>query len=268
MSKETFPTPEAFCLNVPLYKEYSVDAENIGSVSKLIRFDGHLDTYCPQCESHTVFNCKTTNKEGWIDIDSWYYQPFLTVFANCSRDKAHLSIYIFKVSRDSGIQKIGQHPSTADSNLYDAKKYSKILNTEDFRAFTKSIGLAAHGIGAGALVYLRRIFESLIKEAHSAAAQELNWDEKAYHDGRMQDRVKLLKNYLPSFLVEHHRIYAVLSNGVHELSESQCLDFFPILKMSIELILDQKILEAERAKKTDEVSQFLSKFDQIKAKSD
>lgn len=266
MTKEAFPTPEEFCLTVPLYKEYQVNEENIAGVRNLLKYEGHLDTYCSQCQSHTVFNCQNDTRESWIDGDNWYYQPFLRVVAVCSRDKSHLSVYHFRLIKQSGIQKIGQHPSTADSNLYDAKKYSKVLNSEDFRGFTKSIGLAAHGIGAGALVYLRRIFESLIKEAHSAAIQDADWDESAYHNGRMQDRVKLLKNHLPSFLVEHHRIYAVLSNGVHELSESQCLDFFPVLKMSIELILDQKILEAERVKKTSEVSQFLNQFDQLKAK--
>ena len=261
-----FPMPEEFCLNVPLYKEVEVSKEDIAKVRALMTYDGHLDTYCPQCKAHTVSNCTSDRQGVWIDEDNWYDRLLFRIVAICSRNKDHVGVYYFRVNRVSGIQKIGQYPSTAESNLFDAKKYSKILSSDDFKGFTKAIGLAAHGIGAGSLVYLRRIFESLIKEAHVIASKDTGWDEAAYNNGRMQDRVKLLKDHLPSFLVEHHKIYSVLSNGVHELSESDCLEFFPLLKMSIELILDQKILEAERARKTQEVGKFLSKFDQVKSK--
>lgn len=121
MTNETFPTPEEFCLTVPLYKEYQVNEDNISSVRLLLKYDGHLDTYCSQCQSQTVFNCKNDTRESWIDSGNWYYQPYLTITANCSRDKNHLSIYLFRLNKTSGIQKIGQYPSTADSNLYDAK---------------------------------------------------------------------------------------------------------------------------------------------------
>lgn len=266
MSENNFPAPESFCLTVPLYKEYAVTEESFAELQKLVDYSGHLDTYCPDCKSHTVFNCRSNHPRPWVTMDDWASVEFLAITAVCSRDKTHFGIYYFRSNRATGIQKVGQYPSTADSNLFDAKKYSKVLKSEDFRGFTKSIGLAAHGIGAGSLVYLRRIFESLIKEAHVVALKDSGWDEAAYNNGRMQDRVKLLKDHLPSFLVDHHKIYSVLSNGVHELSEDDCLEFFPLLKMSIELILDQKILEAERLRKTQDVSKFLSKFDQTQSK--
>ncbi|WP_130901305.1 short-chain dehydrogenase [Pseudomonas sp. Sample_11] len=261
-----FPSPEEFCLKVPLYKEFEVSKDNIENVSALLLYAGHLDAYCPQCKSHTVSNCKSSIKAPWIHDENWYGDLFFNIYSNCSRNKNHVSIYTFRASQDSGIQKIGQYPSTAESNLFDVKKYSKVLGAEEFKGFTKAIGLAAHGIGAGSLVYLRRIFESLIKEAQVIASKEPEWDEVAYNNGRMQDRVKLLKDHLPSFLVDHHKIYSVMSSGVHELSEADCLEFFPLLKISIELILDQKILESEKQRKTQDVSKFLSKFDQMQSK--
>jgi hypothetical protein len=41
-----------------------------------------------------------------------------------------------------------------------------------YKKFTKGLGLAAHGVGIGSFVYLRRIFENLIEEAHTATQQD------------------------------------------------------------------------------------------------
>ena len=48
----------------------------------------------------------------------------------------------------------------------DIKKYRKILGKEKYGEFGRAVGLYTHGIGIGSYVYLRRIFENLIEEAH------------------------------------------------------------------------------------------------------
>jgi hypothetical protein len=62
----------------------------------------------------------------------------------------------------------------------------------------------------------------------------------------MEDKVEILKEFLPSQLVEAKSIYGILGKGVHELTEEECLKYFPPLKLSIELILNQKIEETKR----------------------
>ena len=62
----------------------------------------------------------------------------------------------------------------------------------------------------------------------------------------MEDKVETLKKFLPSQLVEMKSIYSILGKGVHELSEEECLKYFAPLKLSIELILDQKIENKEK----------------------
>ena len=52
-------------------------------------------------------------------------------------------------------------------------------------------------------------------------------------------------------------VYKVLSKGVHELSEQDCLRYFPAIKLSIELILEQKIEEEKEQKRDAEVKQEL-----------
>ncbi len=262
MAVKKFPTPEEFCLEIPLYSPYPVEEETLEAIIALFRYEGHLDTYCTECKSASVFNCNTDDYGSRIVMDNWMDRPYRTINAVCSRNRDHVAIYKFRCAADSGIQKVGQFPSSADSNIFHAKKYRKVLGDGLFKEFTKAIGLSAHGVGAGSLVYLRRIFESLISDAHGVASSKEGWNEEVYKKARMNERIKLLKDQLPSYLVEHHKMYGVLSSGVHNQSESECLNFFPALKTGIELILDQKILDTERLNKTKELGQFLSQFEQ------
>jgi len=49
-----------------------------------------------------------------------------------------------------------------------------------------------------------------------------------------------------------------LSKGLHELSEDECLKHFSVVRLGIELILDQKIEERERQKKLDKASKAIN----------
>lgn len=150
------------------------------------------------------------------------------------------------------MQKIGQYPSLADLNTYDVRQYSAVLSREDFKEFTKAIGLAAHGVGVGSFVYLRRIFENLVDAAYQIAKSDNGWDDEAYRSGRMAERIQLLAGYLPEFLVENRSIYKILSQGVHELTEQECLAAFPVVKMGIELVLDEKLAAAAKQLKLEQ----------------
>jgi hypothetical protein len=146
--------------------------------------------------------------------------------------------------------KVGQFPSLADIQFAEiGKKYNKHLSEEDLRNYKKAIGGFAHGIGAGSFVYLRRIFENLILEAFVNHKAELGLTDDAFSKLRMADKVDALKTVLPSQLVEMKFVYGILSKGVHELTEEECLEYFSSLRLSIELILDQKIEAKQKADK-------------------
>lgn len=158
------------------------------------------------------------------------------------------------------MQKIGQFPSLATLNLYDVRQYASVLSKDDLREFTKAIGLAAHGVGVGSFVYLRRIFEGLVAEAHRAALASADWDESVYTQSRMSDRIQLLAPHLPKFLVENRMLYGILSKGIHELSEADCLNAFPAVKLGIEIILDAKLQAAAETKKLAAASLAIKKL--------
>jgi hypothetical protein len=61
-------------------------------------------------------------------------------------------------------------------------------------------------------------------------------------------------------MVEHAKVYSILSLGVHELSEEQCLQHFPVLRGAIELILDDRNAKREREKREREIKAALGKI--------
>ena len=127
------------------------------------------------------------------------------------------------------------------------------------KELTKAIGLAANGIGIGAFVYLRRIFEYLVFEAFEIAKTEkLDFDVNAFAVVRMNEKIQMLSGFLPSFLVENYAIYGILSKGVHELSEEECKEYFAVLKLSIEMMLEEKLEKFQKEKCKAEIRNALS----------
>lgn len=151
-------------------------------------------------------------------------------------------------------RKVGQNPSVADYHLTKVKKYTKFLGKDRQREFTKSIGLYANGIGIGSFVYLRRVFESLIFEAGKKLIGDGVLSEKDFYPKYMDEKIEAAKSELPSFLVENKKIYGILSKGVHELSEEECLTYFDVVKKGIEMILDEKIEKVEKERSRNALS--------------
>lgn len=209
-------------------------------------FQGHFDCYCSGCQRHSTFHSKNPIAVSYDG--SRYCNETYAIHFECTRNEEHTLKFIFQLEQNI-LTKIGQFPSLADLAKGDIEKYRKPLGSARFRELSKAIGLAAHGAGIGGFIYLRRIFESLIAEAYEIAKDSENWDEQAYQDGRTQEKIKLLTRELPDFLVKNRKLYGIMSKAVHSLSEEECLQTFPIVRIAIELILDQKIEEINKAEK-------------------
>jgi hypothetical protein len=245
---DELPSAAEFCLSIPLYRKFSFDSSKSAPFFGLENFEGALDCFCHECGRHSVF--KRIDKPSYREHHHYRHYVFPVWFA-CSRDNSHKLTFVFR-SHQGVLEKIGQYPSMADLDTPDLQKYRGVLGTERFRELIRGVGLASHGVGIGAFVYLRRVFESLIEEAKAEAAKETDWNEDAFATSRMDGKILLLKHYLPSFLVENRSLYGIMSVGVHTLSESDCLEAFPVVKLGIELILDELYEKTNRAKKVAE----------------
>ncbi|PUE32999.1 hypothetical protein B9Z35_05610 [Limnohabitans sp. Jir61] len=95
------------------------------------------------------------------------------------------------------------------------------------------------------------------KAQHIAEHELTSWED--YDAGKTSQKIQLLKQYLPKFLVDHPHLYTLLSLGVHELSEQQCAEEFENLRTAIDIIIREQISNANDMKRKVEISTLLSK---------
>lgn len=260
--------PQDFFVNQGLYTEYSYDFESIQSAENIVYYRGSLDCYCTACKQISIFKSTYRSSPGMLGlstnqprnpiVDSMTNTEVSHLKFTCSRDPTH-SLFFTMLLDNGQISKIGQSPSYADIHLEDVEQYKKIMDNDTFKEFKKSIGLYTHGVGAGSIVYLRRIIEKFIIEpAHSEAKSKDGWNEKEYTDSKTRERIKILKDYLPKLLVDNTVIYGIVSKGIHELSEEECIQYYPTLKSFIELILTDIKSEKDKEEKKKKLQSDLS----------
>lgn len=272
-----------------LYDSITIEEENVSDLIELLKGNVKISAYCKECEQERVFtmkpikyyfkagpegneeiNCrtlgdevsslqdlifsskakiegKTTDEWKWINwriADTTRLMNFEFV---CSMDeKHHLDFTV--LANDSSFMKIGQYPSIADMTFPELDDYKHVISKQDRRELGTATGLFANGVGAGSYVYLRRILERLVYQAKKNAGDKI--DNDVFENARVADRIKMLKGYVPDILIQNTTIYGILSKGIHELSEEDCLKYFPVVKECIFQILG--MWENMRKKQADE----------------
>ena len=225
-----------------------------------------FDQYCPSCKQQSTYRMVATEEpydepRFAIGMTTQNLGSALQTVpvsdirkeAICTRNDQHSLVCYFLIEND-GITKIGQFPSLPDIVFANNKQYAKVLGKDQLAQLNKAIGLNAHGVGIGAFIYLRRVFESLVEEGHQLASKTDGWNETAYVEASMQDRIKSLKDYLPRALSSRALAYPVLSDHVHNLSDDKCLANFESVKLLILRIAEEKLYEkniAEQDQKID-----------------
>lgn len=256
---DDLPSLAEFCLTLPLYAERRLQHAS-EELYQFISDKSHLDCFCLDCQRSSTFLSVPVK----MPVEVWEFKIDSRIFSReffCTRVFEHKAYFHFQTKKIENetitgksqylIAKIGQSPSMADLAESEILQYRKVLGKADFNELSKAIGLASHGIGIGSFVYLRRIFERLVEQAHEVAKKADNWSEEEYNRSRMAERILQLKDQLPPFLVDQRSTYGILSQGVHALDEETCLKHFPIVRAGIELMLEQK--EAARKTKIKEM---------------
>jgi len=237
-----------FYFETPLYDKISLSnlEENF--------FSGDVDGYSNILQDNTTYDINFEWFDSWSEWESQKHKivGYVEVTLTCKRKSNNvLRFLIYRDTRNNGfIEKVGQDPSMADLQFSHLQtKYDKVLEDKYLKEFKRAVGLASHGVGAGSFVYLRRIFENLISQTFETHQKEISVKSEEFKTKRMEDKVDVLKSFLPSQLVKMKGIYGILSRGIHELDDEICLTHFGPLKLSIELILDQKIEEKKKSDK-------------------
>ena len=250
-----------FLFNTPLYQKVEYDEEFIGQLQVSERSPKLFDGYNP------ISNCDTTYqmKEGvhyytYNGKRTVHNDPLHILVLQCTRRGDYIYIIVDVDTDAKTICKIGQNPSVATIHIGQIKQYEKVMSRDMKKEFTRAIGLAANGIGIGSFVYLRRIFERLIFDTAQQAFSDGIINQSVFEAQRMDEKIKSLQNYLPPFMVEQKSIYGILSKGVHELSEEECLAMFDVLRASIEWILEEKLEQYEKDQRKKALSSSISSY--------
>ena len=201
-----------------------------------------IDGYCPYCHRDSTFEFHghyLPNAASWNDIES--REAFDRVWITCVRNNGHDILYWLRID-NLVLEKVGQFPSLATVSNDEVAPFRKLMSDEDGKEFHKAIGLAAHGVGVGSFVYLRRVFERMIHSRFAEFRDVEGWSDEQFYTVGMEEKIALLKGHLPPFLVENRKVYSILSIGIHELDEESCLSYFDAMKQAILIILedDQK----------------------------
>lgn len=247
-------TLQEFIFNTPLYTPVKI-SENPDVLEALCHYSTSIDGY------NSEKNAESTYKlEDRIDSRYLYSIGTKSVRFVCQRYDDSLYVLVHYDRVKDFIEKVGQYPSVADIHIAQIKQYSKVLDKPYMKDFTKAIGLAANGVGTGSFVYLRRIFEYLVSETAKEAIVKGDVDEHTFKISKMDNKLKQLENYLPDVLKDNKPLYGVLSKGIHELSEEECLKYFSVVREIIELILDEREFLRQQEEKKKVARSNLSKI--------
>lgn len=248
-------TTQEFIFNVPLYQKVIDGADQI--IADLINeyaeygnhktFEGY-NSFQNKDSTYCVYSSLATRYKIYHHIlrhDEFEESDIRFCTLKCLRYGDKIEMCLWLDANDHSIMKVGQYPSIADIHIGQIKDYKSVLSKEDLKEFTRAIGLAANGVGIGSFVYMRRIFENLIYRAAKKAVDDGVVVVEDFRKFRMNEKIDALKAYLPATLVELKDMYGIISKGIHELSENECLAYFDVMRNGIELILDD-MLDAKR----------------------
>ena len=226
-----------FYFETPLYDV--VDIENIEDDI----FKGMVDGFSYTDKRDTTYTI-TSDRLGF------YVHRYENIYGVTLKDKRtdsnDLFFFIYLSEDMTQAVKIGQLPSLATVQFADiTDKYKDVLSKQDLFMLKRAIGLAAHGTGIGSYVYLRRILEDLTWETYNTNKDSLNLPEDEFKLKRIKEKIQTLKQYLPPTMAKLTPLYGILSKGIHELTEEECLAYFDTMKLAIELILRQKLQQKQ-----------------------
>lgn len=197
--------------------------------------------------------CGPNNVEA-VTQDMDYFT--LYALADCK----HELIITFKLISSNTIMKVGQFPSIYDMDeSINNKDFLKELDKDYQNHYKKACSSFSFGFCIGAMTYLRRIFEKILIDTFNDNIDNISIPLDEFKSQGMEDKIKTLKSFLPSVMQGQgfNVIYTKISNGIHNLNETECKEMFPILKSGIEEILIEKMENSRKEKRKRELSKQL-----------
>lgn len=267
-----FKNLESFITETPTYVKEELTVQDVQNISQTKNF--RVDVFCVNCNQPSIFEY---NDESWcgslIDVDARYTfdgvglstnnaipvqeEPKQLIYKSleliCARCRYKYQ-YFFTTNRKF-IMKVGQFPSFAEVNSCGIDKYKNLI-PKYFIEFKSSFSCYSQGKGIAAFVYLRRILEDLVEKIYNNKVEDKEENEKFIDKFK---KVQQIEKVLPEEMADiQNALYSVLSKGIHEYEEDECLKLYEAVKFVIEEILDKQLIEKQKQDKIKEVKKTLN----------
>ena len=251
--------------------EVSVKSDDFSFLFPDINKPIKVELYCPICKEKRIFNCCDVTATGYYLNHSIHDRNEALITKNnelliydFSCEYNHKFKMAMETLGKGNLVKFGQFPSP----MYFSKKINddvtKELDEVEKKYYLLSIKSQENNLNIASLVYLRRVFESLIEKAK-------NKSETDFTGMRTKDIIKQLvkENLLNEMLKNtgYNVLYTLLSDGVHNLSEEECHEQFELLKSAIEIILEDEIYKKQLEKRKISIGNLLSNRNSEKVKN-
>lgn len=220
-----------------------------------------IDAFCEKCCGEKVFDGDVTEGFQFLkrstlqvtggppgsrhpSIEEYYKgkECFVNITLHCAKcGEAHYYSLLFK---GNTVTKIGQYPSFSKSEVQSLRKYKNLIS-KYYPELTRSVNAYSQGMGVAAFIYLRRILEYLVESKYNGDA---SWKfiEKL-------KEVEKTEEIIPEELsAVKEEIYSVLSKGIHEYEEDECMELYLAVKYVIERMLDLELERKSRLSRANE----------------
>jgi len=226
---------KAFLETAPLYAWRVFNRPLVDRRSLWIK---EIDAFCEICNQQRPFQDLRSSGSGFgqplsvLDTGTSYFK-----FTCVSCKKSHREYLVEQVLDDENVrvQKYGELPRMP---LVRDRVLQKFLK-DDLENYEKAVVCLSHEYGVAAFAYFRRVVENNInrlldlvqEDAQSSAANAnvISGLAELRKSSPMSDKISVANHALPEHLKLDGlnplgRLYQVLSEGVHTLSDEECLN--------------------------------------------
>jgi hypothetical protein len=233
-----------------------------------------LDLHCENCDGTRAFKC-TNDHTVALFHGGTVFEELDYECKNCKdgeRFSKRFCLAIFGEGVAGQVQKIGEYPAY---NPVTSRKVYDLIGENHRELFLKGRRAELRGLGIGAFAYYRRIVDdqkNIIINQLEQVAKRLGASEetlKIFASAKAQDQftsaIKEIKDALPPalFIAGHNPLvilYDVLSDGIHDLSDEECLTHARTVRTLLIALADRisEILKDE-AKVVQAIGVFLNR---------
>jgi hypothetical protein len=232
-----------------------------------------LDLHCETCGGTRTFKCVT---EYFTSLNvGGVFQELDYECKNCKdgdKFSKRFCLAIIGEGKDGPVQKIGEYPAY---NPVTSRKVFDLIGENHRELFLKGRRAELRGLGIGAFAYYRRIVDdqkNIIIDRLAKVAERLGASEatlKIFASAKAQDQfssaIREIKDALPSALFIAGQnpltiLYEVLSDGIHDLSDQECLTHARTVRTLLIALADRisEIMKDE-AKVVEAIGAFLNR---------